>query len=118
MREKVFQEITGLDPEQAEVDEVVSGGLPLNLPQASQQTFHAEKVPVGLRGGILDKKRTVTAAELHFEGLTTGEQRIQGKRIENRLETEDERSSRCRGRDWICHRAASSDSTNRAREAV
>ena len=73
-RQKVFEEIGGLNAKAAQVHQ--TGGTPLavQLPDAAEQSLNADEVTPGVAPGIFHQERAVTAAQLHFERLDYGKE--------------------------------------------
>lgn len=68
-RQQVFQKIGGFDAHSAEIGEGGAAGLAVELAEAAKQAFDAQKIALVMQFGVIDKERTIAAAQFDFERL-------------------------------------------------
>ena len=69
-----LEQIGGFDPHQPQIGKAGAQSFAVNLPQSSKQPFHGQQVSLGVQLRVLHRKRTVAAAQFHFQGLRPEEQ--------------------------------------------
>ena len=67
-REQPLDGVRDLEPQDARVLQPAALDFPTGAADSTQQTLNAEEIPVGIFAGQGREKRTVTAAEIDFDG--------------------------------------------------
>ena len=68
-RQKILQKIRRLYPHAAQIRQPGAPALAVQFADAAQQPFDADEIPVRMPPRVFDEKRSVAAAQFHFQRL-------------------------------------------------
>ena len=85
LRQQKFQKVGSLDANQAQIRQPGAQTFLLNFPQATEQSFHADKIMFWMQRCIFCQKRAIARAQFHFERLLFWKKRGDVEWFNNRI---------------------------------
>ena len=85
-RQKILQKIRRFDLHAAQIRQPGAAALAIQLAEAAEEPLDADEIPFRMPPGVIGEKRSVAAAEFHFERPGLGEKLRQIERFDDGMQ--------------------------------